>query len=89
VALVDKNVDRPNTRLLATGYLNFLYSPIAQQIVGKHHFRPRNAEAAAKYAGSFKQIPLVTVDDAFGGWTKAQAAHFADGGVFDRIYKPS
>jgi sulfate/thiosulfate transport system substrate-binding protein len=89
VALVDKNVDRHNTRLLATGYLNFRYSPTTQDIVGKHHFRPREAKAAAKYAASFKQIPLVTIDQAFGGWTKAQATHFADGGVFDRIYKPS
>ena len=89
VALVDKNVDRHKTRTLAEGYLNFLYSPIAQDIVGKHHFRPRNAQAAAKYAASFKQIPLVTIDNTFGGWKKAQATHFADGGVFDQIYKPS
>ena len=89
VALVDKNVDRHKTRTLAEGYLNFLYSPIAQDIIGKHHFRPTNAAAAAKYAKNFKQIPLVTVNDTFGGWKKAQAEHFADGGVFDRIYKPS
>jgi len=89
VALVDKNVQRHNTRFLAEGYLNFLYSPIAQDIVGKHHFRPREAKAAAKYAASFRAIPMVTVDGAFGGWKKAQATHFADGGVFDRIYRPS
>jgi sulfate/thiosulfate-binding protein len=89
VALVDKNVDRHKTRTLAEGYLNFLYSPVAQDIIGKHHFRPRNPQAAAKYASSFKQIPLVTIDDTFGGWTKAQATHFADGGIFDKIYKPS
>jgi sulfate transport system substrate-binding protein len=89
VALVDKNVDRHKTRTLAEGYLNFLYSPVAQEIIGKHHFRPINAQAAAKYASSFKQIPLVTINDTFGGWTKAQATHFADGGVFDKIYKPS
>ena len=89
VALVDKNVDRHGTRTLATGYLNFLYSPLAQDIIAKNHYRPRNAAAAAKYAANFKQIPLVTIDDAFGGWKKAQAAHFADGGVFDKIYKPS
>jgi sulfate transport system substrate-binding protein len=88
VALVDKNVDRHGTRTIATGYLNFLYSPRAQDIIGKHHFRPRDAAAAAKYAASFKQIPLVTVDGVFGGWKKAQATHFADGGVFDQIYKP-
>jgi sulfate/thiosulfate-binding protein len=89
VALVDKNVDRHKTRTLAEGYLNFLYSPVAQDIIGKHHFRPINAQAAAKYASSFKQIPLVTINDTFGGWAKAQATHFEDGGVFDKIYKPT
>jgi sulfate transport system substrate-binding protein len=88
VALVDKNVDRHKTRTVAEGYLNFLYSPLAQDLVGKHYFRPRSAEAKAKYADRFKAIPLVTIDGAFGGWKKAQAAHFADGGVFDQIYKP-
>jgi len=89
VALLDKNVDRHKTRVIATGYLNFLYSPIAQDLVGKHHYRPRDAKAAAKYAASFKQIPLVTIDKAFGGWKKAQAAHFAEGALFDQIYKPA
>ena len=89
VALVDKIVDRHKTRVVATGYLNFLYSPIGQDLVGKHHFRPRNPRAIARYASGLKQIPMVTVDKAFGGWTKAQATHFADGGVFDRIYKPA
>ena len=88
VALVDKNVDRHKTRVQATGYLNFLYSPQAQDIIGKHFFRPRNAKAAAKYAANFPALPLVTIDKAFGGWTKAQKTHFDDGGVFDQIYKP-
>jgi sulfate transport system substrate-binding protein len=88
VALVDRNVDRHKTRVQAEGYLKFLYSPRAQEIVAKHHFRPRNPEVAAKYAAAFRQLPLVTIDQAFGGWKKAQATHFADGGVFDRIYKP-
>ncbi|MDO8798935.1 sulfate ABC transporter substrate-binding protein [Phenylobacterium sp.] len=88
VALVDKTVDRHKTRVQATGYLNFLYSPLAQDIIGKHHFRPRSPKAVAKYAADFKAIPLVTIDKAFGGWGKAQARHFADGGVFDQIYKP-
>jgi sulfate/thiosulfate-binding protein len=87
VALIDKNVDRHRARTVAEGYLRFLYSPLAQDIIGKHHFRPREAKAAAKY--QFKQLPLVTIDNTFGGWTKAQAKHFADGGVFDQIYKPS
>lgn len=88
VALVDKNVDRHKTRTLAEGYLNFLYSPLAQEIIAKNHYRPRNKDVAAKYAKEFKQIPMVTIDDAFGCWKKAQAKHFADGGTFDQIYKP-
>jgi sulfate transport system substrate-binding protein len=89
VALVDRNVDKHKTRVQAEGYLNFLYSPLAQELIGKHHFRPRNAQALAKYRSKFRQLPLVTIDDTFGGWKKAQATHFADGGVFDRIYKPA
>ncbi|WP_411288005.1 sulfate ABC transporter substrate-binding protein [Phenylobacterium sp.] len=87
VALVDRNVNRKKTRVQAQGYLNFLYSPLAQDLVGKHHFRPRNPDAARKYAGKFRTIPLVTIDSQFGGWKKAHAIHFADGGVFDRIYR--
>ena len=89
VALLDKNVDRHKTRVVATGYLNFLYSPAAQEIIARHHYRPRNPTAAAKYAAGLKPIPMVTIDQAFGGWKKAQAAHFADGGLFDQIYKPA
>jgi sulfate/thiosulfate-binding protein len=88
VALVDKVVDRKRTRSAAEGYLNFLYSPVAQDIIGKNFYRPRNPQAAARYASQFPQIPLATIDDTFGGWKKAQAVHFADGGVFDQIYKP-
>lgn len=87
VALVDKNVDRHKTRAAAEQYLRFLYSPRAQDLIGKHHFRPRNADALAKYRTKFRNIPLVTIDGQFGGWKKAQATHFADGGVFDKIYK--
>ena len=89
VSLVDKVVDRKKTRTVAEGYLNFLYSPLAQDIIGKNFYRPRNAQAAAKYAGNFPHIPLVTIDDTFGGWKKAQTTHFSDGGVFDQIYKPT
>jgi sulfate/thiosulfate-binding protein len=88
VALVDKVVDRKKTRVIAEGYLNFLYSPLAQDIIGQNWYRPRNEAAAAKYASRFPKIPLVTVDNTFGGWKKAQATHFGDGGVFDQIYKP-
>ena len=87
VAIVDKVVDRKKTRTLAEGYLNFLYSPLAQDLIGKNHYRPRNPQALAKYGAKFKKIPLVTIDDTFGGWKKAQKTHFADGGVFDRIYR--
>ena len=88
VAIVDKNVDRHKTRTIAEGYLNFLYSPLAQELIAKNYYRPRNADVAAKYATRYKKIPLVTIDDTFGGWKKAQATHFNDGGVFDRIYQP-
>jgi len=89
VALIDRNVDRHRTRLIATGYLNFLYSPLAQDLIGKHHFRPREAAAQAKYAAAFKALPMVTIDEAFGGWKKAKAAHFAEGALFDQIYRPA
>jgi len=85
VALVDKVVDRKGTRVVAQGYLNFLYSPLAQDLIGKNYYRPRNPQAAAKYAARFPSIPMVTIDDTFGGWARAQATHFADGGVFDQI----
>ena len=89
VALVERNAARRGTRTIAEGYLNFLYSPLAQDIIGRNHFRPRLAAAQAKYADSFPDIPMVTIDGAFGGWAKAQAKHFADGGVFDQIYRPA
>ncbi len=87
VALVDKVVARKGTAQVAQGYLNFLYSPIAQDLIGKNYYRPRNPQSAAKYAARFPKVPLVTINDTFGGWTKAQATHFADGGVFDQIHK--
>jgi sulfate/thiosulfate-binding protein len=87
VALVDRNVDRKKSRLVAEGYLNFLYSPLAQDLIGKNYYRPRNPQALAKYANQFKALPLATIRD-FGGWRKAQADHFDDGGVFDQIYRP-
>ena len=89
VAVVDKVVDRKKTRTVAEGYLNFLYSPLAQDIIGKNFYRPRSPEALAKYARQFPPISFFNIDDTFGGWRKAQAKHFADGGVFDQIYKPS
>ena len=86
VAVVDKVVDRKGTRAVATAYLEYLYSPQAQDIAGHHYYRPVDPAAAAKYATQFPKIDLFTVDDVFGGWAKAQKAHFADGGLFDKIY---
>jgi sulfate transport system substrate-binding protein len=86
VSIVDKVVDKHGTRQVAEEYLRYLYSKEGQEIAAKHFYRPRDPDVAAKYAGQFPAITLVTVDSAFGGWTKAQAAHFADGGSFDRIY---
>ena len=86
VSVVDKVVDRRGTRQLAEEYLKFLYSKDAQEIAARHFYRPRDPEIAAKYARQFPSISLVTIDAVFGGWTKAQATHFADHGTFDRIY---
>lgn len=85
VAVVDKNVEKHGTRNLATGYLNYLYSPAGQDLAGKNFYRPRNAAALAKYKNNFKQLKLVTVDGEFGGWTKVTKAHFDNDGVFDKI----
>ena len=88
VALVDKNVDAHKTRAVAEAFLKFLYTPAAQEIEAKDFYRPRNAQILAKYRSQFPNIPLATVDGDFGGWPKAQATHFGDGGVFDQIYQP-
>ena len=84
VAVVDKVVDRHGTRKVAEAYLKYLYTPEAQEIIAKNHYRPIDPTAAAKYAGQYPKIELVTIAD-FGGWKKAQAEHFNDGGVFDQI----
>jgi sulfate transport system substrate-binding protein len=88
VTVVDKVVDRRGTRKIAQAYLEYLYSEEGQDIAGRHYYRPRLEKVAAKYAGQFTKVSLITVDEAFGGWQKAQKIHFADGGVFDRIYAP-
>ncbi|WP_373063715.1 sulfate ABC transporter substrate-binding protein [Zavarzinia sp.] len=89
VAVVDKVVDKRGTRKVAEAYLKYLYSKEGQEIAAQWFYRPRDKEVAAKYKETFPTIELVTIDDAaFGGWRKAQATHFADGGVFDQIYKP-
>jgi sulfate transport system substrate-binding protein len=87
VSVVDENVDQHGTRKVAEEYLKYLYSKQGQEIAAKHFYRPRDREVAAEYAKRFADIPrLVTIDAMFGGWTKAQATHFADHGTFDRIY---
>ena len=86
VAVVDKVVDRKGTRAAATAYLQYLYSPVGQDIAGKHYYRPTDPKVAARYAAQFPRIDLFTIDSAFGGWAKAQKTHFADGGVFDQIF---
>jgi sulfate transport system substrate-binding protein len=88
VAVVDKNAKRHGTTEVANEYLKYLYSDEGQEIAAKNFYRPRNEAIAAKYAANFTQLKLVTIDQEFGGWTKAQQTHFADGGVFDRIYQP-
>jgi sulfate transport system substrate-binding protein len=86
VTIVDKVVGKRGTRKVAEAYLNYLYSPVGQEIIARHFYRPRDPAVAAKYAKRFPKMNLVTVNEVFGGWTKAHAAHFADGGSFDRIY---
>ena len=87
VAVVDKVVDRRGVRKQATGYLNFLYTEQAQDVIARHYFRPRSEAAFKKYNANFRQITLFTVDDVFGGWKSAQKKHFDDGGEFDKIYQ--
>ena len=86
VTVVDRNVDRKGTRKIATAYLEYLYSPVGQDIAGKHYYRPRDAKAAAKYTSQFAPVKMFTIDELFGGWRQAQKTHFDDGGVFDQIY---
>ena len=85
VAVVDKVVDKRGTRKVATAYLEYLYSPEGQTLAGDNYYRPRDAKIAARYAKQFAPVKLFTIDEVFGGWTNAQKAHFADGGIFDQI----
>ena len=88
VTVVDKVVDKRGTRTVAEAYLKYLYSEEGQDLAGKHHYRPRLEAAVQKYSSKFPAVSLITIDDVFGGWDKAQKAHFDDGGVFDSIYQP-
>ena len=86
VALVDHVVDKRGTRKVAEAYLEYLYSPTGQALAAKHGYRPRNTKGVAEESMKrFPKVELFTVDDVFGGWKKAQAEHFNDGGVFDQI----
>jgi sulfate transport system substrate-binding protein len=85
VAVVDKMVKRHGTEAVAGAYLDFLYSEAGQEIAAKHYYRPRLEAIVKKYSGQFPTVKLFTIDDVFGGWQKAQPAHFDNGGVFDQI----
>ncbi len=90
VAVVDKVVDKRGTRKVAQAYLEYLYSPEGQEIAARNYYRPLDPKVAAKHAKQFAKLNLVRIDDPlFGGWRKAQATHFNDGGVFDQIYVPN
>ncbi|MDB5878406.1 MAG: sulfate transporter, periplasmic sulfate-binding protein [Variovorax sp.] len=86
VAVVDKVVDRKGTRAISEEYLKYLYSDEGQDIAGRNFYRPTGEKAKAKYDKQFPKLTLVTIDQAFGGWAKADKAHFADGASFDQIY---
>ena len=86
VAVVDRNVDKRGTRAVATAYLDYLYSDEGQDIAGRNYYRPTSDKAAARYASQFPKLTLFTIDQGFGGWTKADKEHFADGASFDQIY---
>ncbi|GAA5126835.1 sulfate ABC transporter substrate-binding protein [Luteolibacter yonseiensis] len=88
VAVVEKNAAKHGTAEAAKAYLEFLYTDEAQNLAGKHFYRPRNQAIAAKFVDKLPKLPLVTVDKDFGGWVKAQKEHFDDNGTFDQIYQP-
>jgi sulfate/thiosulfate-binding protein len=88
VSIVDKFADKHGTREVAEAYLKFLYTPEAQEIEAKHHYRPRNEEVIRAHAKDFPQIKLYKLGDFAGDWKTAQKTHFEDGGVFDQIYQP-
>jgi sulfate transport system substrate-binding protein len=86
VTVVDKNVDKKGTRVVAQAYLEYLYSEEGQDIAGKNFYRPTSAKAQAKYAKQLPKLNLFKLQEAFGGWEKAHKDHFADGASFDQIY---
>ena len=86
VSVVDKVVKKKGTEAVAKAYLDYLYSDEGQEIAARNYYRPRNQAVAAKYPDNFAKLQLFTIDEAFGGWAKAQKDHFSDGGTFDQIY---
>ena len=80
-------VDKKGTKAVAEAYLKYLYSPEGQEIAAKNFYRPRDPAVAKKYDRVFPKLKLFTIDDEFGGWTKAQKDHFSNGGTFDQISK--
>ncbi|MBN9600521.1 MAG: sulfate ABC transporter substrate-binding protein [Afipia sp.] len=87
VAIVDRVADKKGTRAVAEAYLKYWYTKEGQEIAARNFYRPRDTEVAKKYEANFAKVDLFTIDEVFGGWTKAQKEHFAEGGVFDQIYK--
>ncbi len=87
-SVVDRVVDKRGTRKVAEAYLEYLYSPEAQQIAVKHHYRPVDPKIAAEHAAAFPKLKLFTLEDVAGDWRNANQVHFADGGLFDQIYAP-
>jgi len=89
VAWVDAVVKRKGTADVARAYLEFLYTPEAQEAAARHFYRPRLEAVAERFEDQFPRLDLFTIDEVFGSWAKAQALHFADGGEFDRLYQGS
>ena len=89
VAVVDEVVDKKGTRQVAEAYLKFLYSPEVQETVAQLHYRPHDVSVLQKFSAVFPNVPLFTIDEAFGGWEKAQTAFFNEGALFDQIYRPT
>ena len=88
VAVVDKVAGKRGTAAVARAYLEYLGSPEGQELAAKHHYRPRDPNVLEKYQGTFANVKLFTIDEAFGGWQNASKVHFADKGIFDQIYLP-
>jgi len=87
ISVVDRVADKKGTRAVAEAYLKYWYTREGQEIAARNSYRPRDSEIAKEYENSFAKVELFTIDDVFGGWTKAQKEHFSEGGVFDQIYK--